>query len=102
MAENEFPKMFHCPKCGSEKTVVGIALAPLKISGEVPLGAFGSMRKDLVPLMPPQACKIAVPCIVICTDICYDCGTGYATKVVRVSVPKEQFARPGMINLGNI
>ena len=36
MAENEFPKMFHCPKCGSEKTVVGLALAPLKISGEVP------------------------------------------------------------------
>jgi len=102
MAENEFPKIFKCPKCGSEKTVVGMALAPLKISGEVPIGAFGSIEKKLIPLMPPQQCKIAVPCLVICTDVCYDCGTDYASKVARVQIPKDQFARPGMINLGNI
>jgi transcription elongation factor Elf1 len=100
MAEDTFPKSFHCPKCGSEKTVIGMAIAPLKINGSIPITAFGALEHKLTPLMDPKNAKISCPAISSHFDVCWDCGTYYCTRAELVHLPIPQ---PGMMqNIGKV
>ena len=90
MVESQFPKSFHCPKCGSEKTVIGLAIAPLKANGTIPLSAFGALEHKLTPLFDPKQAKISCPAISSHFDVCYDCGTYYCARVELVYLPLAQ------------
>ena len=98
MASSDFPKMFKCPKCGSDQTTIGKALAPLKMNGTVSLAAFGSMDKKYTPLVEPKDCKLFIPILVTHFDVCFECGTYYVTKVEIMQAPKQQ--QPIMNNMG--
>jgi len=94
MAEASFPKNYHCPSCGSEKTVIGMGLAPLKMSGEIPLDAFACMERKAIQLVEPSKAKISVPTVITCWDICWECGTYYCNRVEMVHIPIQQ---PGLV-----
>ena len=98
MAENEFPKIFKCPHCGSSKTVIGVSLAPFKENGKIPIDAFGAMERKATPLLDPRMCTLTVPLTMTSWDVCYDCGTYYCTKAEIIQQPKQNApGAPGII-----
>ena len=89
----EFPKIFKC-KCGSERTVIGVATTPLKMNGTIALSAFGAMENKLIYLTDPSKSRISTPAVLSHWDVCMDCGSWYCVKVEVVQVPKQQQPQP--------
>ena len=96
MAE-DFPKKFHCPNCGSEKTVMNVAATPLKASGRLPLDAFCMMDQKVIYLEEANKATGVVPAIKSSFDVCFDCGTWYCTMTEKtlITLPPPK-ALPGM------
>ena len=88
MAENEFPKHLHAQSVVARKQWSVYHLHRSKKMGRYRLMRLAQWKKATLIACPTQ-CKIAVPVTMTICDVCYDCGTYYASKVEIVQIPKQ-------------
>ena len=87
----DFPE---CPQCGSTQTLANEALKPLIEKGRFPVGTFGQLKQEVVPLEQPMFAGVTVPCLVTRYDICFKCGTPRCTRAEVVNAPIQAQAPP--------
>lgn len=96
MADENFPKDFCCPHCKSTETLAEVIVKPDRDAGRIKPEEFASLEQTLIPaLLPGAIVGLTVPGIKVHSDICWDCGKRYVTRVeeTRMKAPAPQIQR---------
>jgi hypothetical protein len=76
-----------CPACGSMVTVSYLGCADAKAKGKIKPDAFTCLEQLPTPLEQPMLAGVMIDAILVCYDVCAQCGTQYSTRSQLIKVP---------------